>query len=743
MQMSSANENKLIPEEALDLTKYLQLIKNNWFKITLFSALATALAILVVFSITPKYQATSILMIEAETTNAVSIEEVVGIDSNKKEYYQTQFEILKSYQIAERVIEELELELLPEFNPALTPDKSLLAKLKSMPLFQAYRGEENQRSSVVDEVVRQKALSIFASQLRISPIRNTQLVKISFTSEDPALAAQISNAVGEAYIQMNVESRLAATKNASVWISNRLEELEGELARSEQRLTDYLNQEQLIDDSGIDALASSEISNLSARLAEVNDRRIEVESAYSSIRRGKNLDVATIASIPTISTHPQVVEIRKLKVAVEKNVQELSLRYGPKHEKMQQARAQLDSIDKQSKELVNQLIKGMAKELSALKAQEQLLAKELSAKKGAFQSIAAKKQRYESLKREVETNRQVLGLFLTRQKETTATSDFQAANARFTDYARIPLFPIKPNKKMIVMAAFIGSIVFAIVLVLVTDAMRSTVASAKEFEERFGLVPLGSVPQIDSKRFKKKDLDNTVFFDGDMLPFSESIRSIRTALSLSTFNTGKKRLAITSSLPSEGKTTCSINLAMAFAKVEKVLLIDCDLRKPAVSERFGLKKYQQGLTNHLLMGTNLDECLITDEKSGVTILPAGMLTPNPQELLSSCKFKNLMATLEAKFDRIIIDTPPTLVVSDSMIISKLVGGVVIVAKANSTSVANIRNTFAKHIAHDITIDGVVVNQVSQRKLKEEYGYGGYGKYGAYGPYGENHLAEQS
>ncbi|EGA68786.1 putative exopolysaccharide biosynthesis protein [Vibrio sinaloensis DSM 21326] len=740
---TSANEKKLIPEETLDLAKYLLLLKNNWFKIALFSVLVTALAILVVFSLTPKYQATSILMIEAETTNAVSIEEVVGIDSNKKEYYQTQFEILKSSQVAERVIEQLSLESLAEFNPALSPDKSLMAQIKSLPLFQAYRSEVKVSEEKIRETTRQKALAIFASKLRVSPIRKTQLVKISFISESPELAAKVANAVGEAYIEMNVEARLAATKNASVWISNRLQELEGELERSERRLTDYLTSEQLIDDSGIDALASTEISNLSDRLAEVTDHRIEVESAYSSLRRGKNLDVAAIASIPAISTHPQVVEIRKLKVEVEKNVQELSLRYGPEHEKMLQARAQLDSIDSQSKDLINQLIKGMAKELAALKAQEKLLGKELANKKDNFQSLSVKKQRYESLKREVETNRQVLGLFLTRQKETTATSDFQAANARFTDHARIPLVPVKPNKKMIVVVAFAGSIVFAMILVLVTDALRNTIASAKEFEDRFGLVPLGSVPQIINKKFKRKDLDNSVFYDESMLPFSESVRSIRTAVSLSTLSSKQKHLAITSSLPSEGKTTCSINLAMAFAKMENALLIDCDLRKPAVAERFGFKKYHQGLTNHLLMGTSLEECLIVDEKSGLTLLPAGMLTPNPQELLSSEKFSNLIKELGKRFDRIIIDTPPTLVVSDSMILSKLVGSVAIVIKANSTNVNNIRNTIAKHIAHDIGIDGVIINQVPQKTLKEEYGYGSYGKYGAYGSYGDNHTVSQA
>ncbi|MFM2587044.1 GumC family protein [Vibrio sp. TBV020] len=729
--------------QLIDLGKYLILLRKNWFKIASFSLLVTALVVLIVFSMTPKFQATAILMIEAETNKAVSIEEVVGIDSTKKEYYQTQFEILKSNQIAERVIEKLNLEDLAEFNSTLKPNTSILVTLKNLPLFQAYSVQESPTDSELRESIRQEAISTFSKQLTITPIRKTQLVKISFLSDNPQLAAQIANEVGKAYIESNVEARLAATKDASIWISNRLKELQSELLASETTLTDYLTREELIDDSGIDALASAEVSNLSERLAEVTDRRIEVESAYSSLRRGKNLDITTIASIPAISTHPQVVEIRKLQVTAEKNVRELALRYGPKHEKMLQAHAQLDSVKEQSKQLVGQLINGMGKELSSLRAQESLLSKELSRKKKEFQSLSVKKREYESLKREVETNRQVLNLFLTRQKETTATSDFQAANARFTDLARVPLSPIKPNKKLIIAMALVASFGFAVVLVFVLDAIRNTISSVKDFEERFGLVPLGGIPQVVNKRFKRENLDNSVFFDTEHLPFSESFRSIRTALTLNLMNSGKKRLAVTSSLPSEGKTTCSINLAMAFAKVENVILVDCDLRKPAVAERFGLKKYHQGLTNHLLLGTNLKECLIKDEASGLTVLPAGMLTPNPQELLSSEKFAKLLDKLEQHFDRVIVDTPPTLMVSDSMVISKLVGSIIVVLKANSTRVNSLKNTMARYISHDISIDGVIVNQVTSKTLKAEYGYGSYSKYGAYGTYGENHLAEQS
>ncbi len=722
------DEKKAVAEEVIDLGHYFRVFKKSFFAILLFSILITGITILTVFSITPKYTATATLLIEAHEKKAVSIEEVVGIDSSQKEYYLTQFEILKSNQIAEHVIDKLGLDQLVEFNAALDESESLFDELKQQPLVQSLMNNTKEEGNNQEEV-RQKVLEVFKDNLVISPIRNTQLVKISFTSEDPKLAAKVANEVGYAYIETNLDARLQATKYASNWITTRLAELRSQLESSENTLAEYLEREKLIDDSGIDALASAEIANLTERLAEVRDRRIETESAYSALKTSQDADIATLASIPAISEHPQVIEIRKAEIEALKEVNELSKRYGPKHDKMLQANAKLATVEAQSQDIVSKLIKGIGKELQTITRQEQLIDQELQAKKYDFQKLTVKKSKYEALKREVETNTNVLNVFLTRQKETTATSDFQAANARFTDEAMVPQIPSAPKKGLITALAFVASFGLAVVMAFIIDIMRNTVESVKNFEDKFGLIPLGGIPMIKASRFKKTPLDNSVFFDSHYISFSESIRSVRTSLMLSYMNSQRKRVAITSSIPSEGKTTVSINLAMSFAKVEKVLLIDCDLRKSAVSERFGFKRHHQGLTNHLLMGTELQDCLFKDKKSGLTVMPAGMLTPNPQELLSSDKFKQLLDKLDNHFDRIIIDTPPTLPVSDSLIISRLTKAVILVVKANGAKVEAIKKTMSKLMSHDIGLDGVVINQINTKVAQSEYGYGEYGTYG--------------
>jgi capsular exopolysaccharide synthesis family protein len=722
-------EFKSASSEPIDIGYYFKVLRQNWFKIALFSIMVTALTVLIVLQLTPKYTATATLLIEAQETKAVSIQDITGIDSTQKEYYQTQFEILKSNQIAERVIAKLKLTDYAEFNASLNTEPTLIDQVKQIPLVASLLKNNSPQPSQqqIDETIRQSVLYAFKQNLVITPVRNTQLVKISFTAESPNLAASIANAVGYSYIELNLDARLEVTQYASSWITGRLAELKNQLDESEKILTDYLAQEKLIDDSGIDALASQELSSLTERLSEVRDRRIEVESAYSALRTTNARDVAAISAIPAISLHPQVVAIRAAEIEAQNEVNELRKRYGAKHDRMIAAQARLNAVEDQAVATTRQLINGFGRELQALRKQEALIQDTIETRRGEFQDLTLKKNRYESLKREVETNRDVLNVFLTRQKETSATQDFNSTNARFTDEALVPQLPSAPKKSLIVMLAFVASLGTAIILVFVGDLMRSTVESTKSFEDKFGLIPLGGVPRVKASRFKRKPLDNSVLFDQQEIAFGESIRSIRTSLMLNSRD--NKRLSITSSQPSEGKTTIAINIAMAFAKLENTILLDCDLRKSSVAERFGLKKFQQGLSNHLLMGTELADCLYQDEVSGLTLLPAGMITTNPQELLSSAKFAQLLTQLETQFDRIIIDTPPSLPVSDSLIIGQLTRAALVVVKANETKQDSVKKTFAKLIQHEIHIEGVVINQISRKQASLEYGYGDYSHYG--------------
>ncbi|KHT47855.1 GumC family protein [Vibrio sinaloensis] len=710
-------------EQLIDIGYYIHLIKGRWFSISFFAILCTLIAVMVVLSITPTYKATATLLIESSTAKAVSIEEVIGIDTKAQEYYLTQYEILKSNQVAQRVIDKLQLSQVEEFNPDIVEHESsvfddLKQYILSSPIVATYFPESEPKE--IDDLTEQhsvnrKILSTFKSKLTISPIRKTQLVNISFESNDPDLAAQIANEVGVAFIENNLESKLVATEQATGWINQRLAELKFQLDQSEQALLNFLKEQELIDDSGIIALTSSELSNLTDRISKATDKRIETQALYNALKNNSAKDVTTLASISQISNHPQIRDIRFAESNAEKEVSELAKRYGPKHDKMIQANAQLKSIQERAERVVKKLINGIEKELASAVNQEALLKRELMSKKDEFQSLSVVKREYDTLKREVDTNAKLYDLFLTRQKETTATSDFSAANARFSDYALSPEYPSKPNKKMVVVLAFVASLGFAVTLVICLDAFNNTIESARDFENKLGLLPTGTLPIVKDKLYKKAPIDSRVFENKKFVAFQESVDSTRTSLYLNLHNSDRKILAISSSVPGEGKTTTSVNLAMSFAKLEKVLLIDCDLRKPSIATRFGLSASQPGLTNVILMNAPFEECIATIGDSNLDVMSAGMLAPNPQELLSSKSFEKLLKYFETKYDRIIIDTPPILPVRDAFIVGKLTQGILLVLKANSTTKSVYKHSMTLFSKHQIKIDGVILNQVSNRK----------------------------
>lgn len=719
-------------DEFINIMQYLSILKSRWLMILGFTFVSVLLAILLVFAIKPTYQATAVLLIEAEQRKAVSIDDVIGIDTSKQEYYLTQFELLKSRSIAQRVIDDFQLYDNPEFNGANDGKgfnaAGLKSLLRSVPLIQSFMPEEELPDlEQQQEIARQKVIKTFQRNLHINPVKKTQLVNISFDSRDPKLAAKIANAVGETYINSNRESRIIANQEATNWLADRIGVLQAAVIESQSRLSDFLQREQLVDVSGIDSLASSELGNLSRRLADAQDRRTASESIYYLLQDNKNTAISELSSVTAISNHPQLRDVRLAQIEAERLVSELSKRYGPKHDKMIRAHAQLASVKERSEVLLRVLASGVEKELRSARAQENAIRTEMENKKAEFQDIALKRATYDALKREVDSNQNLYDLFVTRQKETSATSDFQAAVARFADRAVTPLFPAKPKKGIIIVLAAAFGLAVAIVLALVSQSLNNTIESASGIEDKLRLTPLGVIPLVKSSRFNKENLPLEQFFDEKQLNFSEAVRSIRTSVMLNMMSQQRKLLSVTSSVPNEGKTTTALNLAIAMAGMEKTLLIDGDLRKPSMGERFNLNRAHPGLSNLLVMDAELDDCVVHHERSGLDLLPAGMQTANPQELLAGSKFKALIEELSKHYDKIIIDTPPIAAVSDALIIGQITKSSIVVVNAGRTKVNQIEHTLQQMINHKVVVDGVILNRVN---AKNETRYGYYREYGA-------------
>lgn len=715
--------------ETIDLEYYFKVLQRAKWRILSLAFIITLLATVIVFSVTPKYTASATLLIQSEQANVVSIEEVYGLDSGRKEYLFTQFEILKSTEIAQRVVDKLALTSHPEFDPDLQENAfDLVGKVKGALSF-IPKKEYQYTKEELEFAKKRLVVAEFVSRLAITPIRKTQLVTISFVSESPELAAKVVNTLAEVYIESHLESKLEMTEKASTWLNERLSGLKAKVDASEKALQDYQNQEQLIDIDGVKSLEAKELQELNLRLSAARQQLNQNEHLYQLVQQ-KRGDVNALIALPEVLNHPSIQSVNEAQQAVRTKVSELQGVYGPKHPIMIAAQSELKSVTDNLNSQVRVLVSGISNEYQSAKAKEVNLAKEVEAKGQRFRELSILDSKQQELKREVESNQYLYNAFFTRLKETKEVGEFESANARLVDKALPPLKPSNPKKKLIIGLALAVSVVFGAGLAFLFELLNDGIRSVNDIENKLQQRMLGLVPLQKVARGKR--LAAKIFFDAKEHAFSESIRTLRTSLLLLNIDHDAKVISVTSSIPQEGKTTVSTNLSFALAQLEKVLLIDADMRRPAVAKTFELPAFQPGLSN-ILSGTHsLSECIVKDEQSGIDIITAGTLPPNPQELLASKAFLNFISSVRENYDRIVIDTAPTQAVSDAVLISQQCDSLVYIVKADSTREKVIKSGLSRLMEVGARIDGIVLNQVD---LKQAAKYGEYTGY--YDQYGYN------
>ncbi|MCK8062883.1 polysaccharide biosynthesis tyrosine autokinase [Vibrio sp. 1CM7H] len=720
MNGTHPNNLQMNKVELIRFGHHFKAIKKNWLSIAAFTLLFSLTCTWYIYSKASVYQATATLLIQEEQKSALSIEEVYGVDTTKKEYFQTQIAILKSNHIADKVIRELNLTQLTEFTRSGGLNQKI-DQIKSIPFVQDLLNvAPSPKETAQFSESYYQALQAFRSKLDIEPVRNTQLVRIRFRSTDPKLATTIANAVGQAYIDANFEAKLVVTQNAATWLTNNSQKLEERLRNSEQALQEFLLKEGLIDINGIDEIYANELEELTRKLNVAVNKRIEAQTLIQLLRRKSSQSLDSLLSIDEFANQAQIRDLKLSEAQAAKNLSELAQRYGPKHDRMIQAKAQLAEIQSRTQQLIRDISFSKQQDLLAAKAQEDMLRAELDNKKSDFQSLGSQKARYEQLKREVESNKALYEAFLNREKETNATSDYKNVTARFTDKAIIPLFPVAPQRiKLVLIATFFGFAI-ACALVIILETMREVIRSTADVQEKLGVTCLGVIPMVKKRNLRKNGVSYTAYLDDEEKLFSEACRSVRTSLLLRLTNTKQKILPFTSAIPEEGKTSTSINMAVSFSKMEKVLIIDCDLRRPSIAKRFGIAESSPGLTHILTMDTPIKDCVTHIKEANLDVLSAGLIPPNPQELLASDRFKKLLEHFQNKYDRIIIDTPPLLSVSDALILGQYANGLITVIRSESTKSSLVNLALSKQIQHSVPSLGVLITQAKTKEGETLY-----------------------
>ena len=481
--------------------------------------------------------------------------------------------------------------------------------------------------------------------------------------------------------------------------------------------------------SGGQTVDAQELNELTTRLGEARQARVGAENIYRELGGNANYSVEQLMNMPAVLQHPLVLDLAKNVTDAQQEVANLARRYGPEHPKMIAAVARDQSAKSELKQQVMQVAASIEKEYRVVLRNEQNLDQQLATVKEEVASSNRKQFRLRELEQQVEADQRLYEMFFNRAKETSETMGFQSAHARVVEKATPPISPIKPNKLNIVLIAFLLSAIVGVGLAILRDLLDNTLNSPDDVVERLGAPLLGVLPNI--KMAKGHSGPFLGYLEDNKSAFAESVRSLRTGLMLTGLEKPHKVTVVTSTNPGEGKSTVAINLASALAQMESVLLIDADLRRPSIAAAFKFPSGTPGLSNVLALSARVDDCVQKTE-AGFDVLPAGVLPPNPQEILATQQFRKLLKQLGEHYDRIIIDSAPINAVSDSLILATLADSLVYVAKADETPLKLILKNINLIKHSNLPITGVVLNRLDTKKQRG-YGKGGY--YGTYESYG--------
>jgi capsular exopolysaccharide synthesis family protein len=709
-----SNENMMQAEDNtandLNLLDYWMLIKKSRWQILSLTFIVTLLAALIVFQITPVYRSTALMLIENSKNKVQTLNDMYGEQRDSSEAFNSQVQILKSRPVAEIVIKKLNLNAPAVQEPKNTHFWSSNAEPKGT--------KAEQETRAFDMTLLQ-----FENSLTVERLPFSQIVKVSFDSKDKEVAAKVANAVVEAYIENDMESRSQMTQKANAWLMQRMDGLRKNLEVSEQALQRYREQENIIDNKGVVLSGSGkQLDEVSSNLVNARMRFAEAQSAYNQVKEHKGHSLEVLESVPAVLKDATVQQMKQAESEATRKLNEYKGRYAPAHPKMIAAEAEHKSSRDALARAINAVVNSIQSEYDIARANVTAAAGAQSQTKAEIQGITRKEFQLGVLQREVDSNKALYDTFVSRAKETEVSANLQSTPGRLIDPAVVINTPLKPDRVKFIATAFILGLFAGIALVFARDYLDNTMHSVEDAEHKLKANVLGTV-QILEQNQEAHVKPARAFLQDPNSVFSESIRTLRTAVLLSAIDTPHRVVMVTSTIPGEGKTTIGINLAFALGQVKKVLILDADIRRPAVGASIGDGMDEgPGLVDFLSGEASLNECIRRTSNPNVCVLPAGKRFSSPLELLSSQKFAETIGKLKDMFDVVLIDCPPLKPVSDALVLSRYASAIVYVVKAEGVPHQLVTVAIKRLQAINAPLLGVVLNQVDFSKADR---YGGY------------------
>jgi succinoglycan biosynthesis transport protein ExoP len=738
--------------EEVQLRDCWRVIRRRRWTVGLVFLLTVGLAAVWIFTTPPVFTAVATLRIEREEPRVVKFEGVVRADPEES-YYQTQYDILRSRALADKAIQELALDRHPEFG---TPDgdsrwqhlNAWIASKRTEWLAEAARflgavPWVGQTVAVAGEGPDQLATEspmtqAFLSRLEVRPIGKTRLVELRFDSHYPDLAARVVNTLAHAFIAQNVQDKRAATGAAREFLAEQMEQARAKLEESEDKLNRFVSAKGIHfltqDDAGERRdLVTQDLAALSNRLLAARAERIAKQSAAGEAASQDRESLSAVLASPVVG------RLKQQLVDLQVEHRELSRLFAPgfKDVRMRQLEDNIGEIERRIGDETEKIVRSLQAEYLAAQRTEESLRGAVESQRRLARQLGDQMVRYNLLRREIDTNRELFTSLLTRLKETEVSAALLTPNVALVDRAKVPVEPSKPRKGLALLIAGALGLMGGVGLAFLREHFDTTLKHVQEVERALGVPVLAMVPswrRLENRRLRRKVPFALVAHTRAGSVCAEAFRTLRSSLLFSPADRRPRTLLVTSLQVDDGKTSLATNLAVVLAQlgVGDILLVDGDLRRPSLHALLGVPQ-APGLSTFLAGKAHLSDVVVATCIPNLYILPAGELPPNPAELMSSARVAEGLNLAARHFRHVVVDSPPLFGVSDARGLAPQVDGVLLVLRRGRTAREAARHAVRGLAAIQARLLGVVLNDVDIRDGEIGSDYAGYYGYYGYGP----------
>ena len=735
-----------VAAESAGIKEYLFIVlKRKWLILSLV-VVVTSLATIQAFRAPSIYQGESMIKIEQTAPNVLQTDKVVIQGQTDPKFWGTQLKLLENPTLARQVAITLDLQNNPAFfgGQAQGGVFTSLRRIFSGNKRPAAKPAPTTGLAVVTER-RVSSAALTPEQLArlepyedaiiggevIEPVVGTSLVKIKFIHSDPEIAQKVANTLAEVFVNNNLERATENSTEAGDLLAREIANLQTKIKQTQEAQWNYAKNKGLtLTNEASGGLEATRLATLSGQLLQAENERKQAQAQLEAARREKDP-----FSIPDVNASARVEKLREKISDLTQKRESLLVVYTTEWPEVKKIDAQLEGLKKDLEKAPSEIVTSMQRRYEAAVAKENLLRRSYDSQRGTTTQTTRDQIDLLSMRQQIETDKQYLNTLLQRQREIQVTSGSKPNDVSIASYSRLPRGPIGPQRMRNILVAFLLSLAVGIGLAFLLDFLDDTLKSVDDVDRYLHLPALALIPAnrdrgrlIDraglSSRGAPADSTALTMISDVRSPIAESYRHLRTSLLLSSAGQPPRTILITSSQPSEGKTTTAVNTAFMLAQTgAEVLIIDCDLRRPRLHAHFEVPNIS-GLTNWLSGDTDIDGLLQSYERQpNLKFLTSGPVPPNPAELLGSNEMRKLLAKLSERFAHIVIDSPPAISFTDASILSTMVDGVVLVVHGGRSSRAVVRRAKQQLLDVGAHIFGVVVNNVKMES--HDYYYSGY------------------